>query len=390
MRIIWLHEHLLYWNGGVRWIFEISRRIRARCEVDIYVTKASQENINRFKEVNVNVVELSDTAANDLRYWILYPYYLISNIFKLRRLVTGYDMVIASYPTMCFVLPFLRKKNIHIIFEPNGYVYSDHYLKGLNTLQRLIFIALRPFIKLYDKWATKSAGDIIVLDNHTAQMVEDIYHKQAKTVYVGVDGTFFQRSVNSSLSAKYANCQIILHSSTALNPVKGTRYVLEALPLIIKETPNCKLLIMNPLENNREKEALLSYARELKVDSYIEFLPPLDDELIPCYLSMARVVIQPSVYACAHLPIIESAACQVPAIAFDGISEEDIIDGQTGFIVPKGNINLLAERAIKLIKDDALNKKMGCKAKDMAENSFSWDANAVKMWQIIQNLLSAS
>jgi glycosyltransferase involved in cell wall biosynthesis len=238
--------------------------------------------------------------------------------------------------------------------------------------------------------ATRAAGDIIVLDSHTAELIKNIYNKSAQPVYVGVDPVFFKNKMDTELCSRYKNYEVILHSSTALNPVKGTRYVVQAMPLIIKKIPNCRLLIMNPLENEREKEALIKYACELGVNSHIEFLPSLDDDAIPRYLSMAKVVIQPSVYSCAHLPIIEAAACETPAIAFSGISEEDIIDGQTGFIIPQGNITLLAEKAIQIMNNAELNKTMGEKARKMAENSFSWDTQASTMWSIIQKLSYAS
>ena len=56
--------------------------------------------------------------------------------------------------------------------------------------------------------------------------------------------------------------------------------------------------------------------------------------------------------------ILEALACGTPVIATDvgGISEQ-IIDGEVGYLVPKGDAALMAERTRQLISDPHLNRR---------------------------------
>jgi glycosyltransferase involved in cell wall biosynthesis len=55
--------------------------------------------------------------------------------------------------------------------------------------------------------------------------------------------------------------------------------------------------------------------------------------------------------------IIEAMWAGVPVVA-TGTSQEFVIDGETGYLVPPGNVNLLAEQVTKLLADPALRNRM--------------------------------
>jgi hypothetical protein len=162
MKVAWLEEHILYWTGGVKWVLEMSSRINA----DVFVTKALYENKLLFNKRGVTVYEYSKTSINDKRYWLFYPYYLLGNYVKLKRLLKGYDVIISSNPTTSLIASFLGKKTIFVFFEPNPWVYSPDYIKGLSPLLRIFVRILNPLIKAIDKWFMKRADRIVTLDNY--------------------------------------------------------------------------------------------------------------------------------------------------------------------------------------------------------------------------------
>jgi glycosyltransferase involved in cell wall biosynthesis len=70
--------------------------------------------------------------------------------------------------------------------------------------------------------------------------------------------------------------------------------------------------------------------------------------------------------------IIESFACGTPVIATDvGGIREQVEDGVTGFLTPKGESSAMAERIIQLIKNDTLRTEMGDTASVLAQQKFS-------------------
>jgi glycosyltransferase involved in cell wall biosynthesis len=73
---------------------------------------------------------------------------------------------------------------------------------------------------------------------------------------------------------------------------------------------------------------------------------------------------------------LEAAACGTPTIASDSPGLRDsVVDGETGFLVPHGDLDALTERIRQLIEDPGLRARLGDQARNFAEN-FSWDRAA--------------
>ena len=388
MKIAWLTENLLYWNGGAKWILEISRRLRQRCELDIFVTRASAENKEIFGKANIEVKEFSNTATDNLRYWFFYPYYVWSNARKLKRLLAPYDVLISTNTD--FIASRLNKRTIYTCLEPHPWIYSPAFTKGRPPIQRLLAKVGRPLARLYDQSTKRKSGWLVAVDKFNASRLQEIYGRLPTIIYVGVDSELFSIKHNPALEATYSDYEVIIHSSSHLSPPKGTPCLVEALSKIVKQVSNCRLLILNPHENEREQSELIKLAQSFGVASNIEFLPAVEEEDLPYYYSLAKVVIQPSIYpAGAHLPLVEGAACETPGITFSGIANvEDVVHGETGFIVPYGDIDALAQRTVEILKDSQLREQMGKQAREMAKNLFSWDRNAEIMWDLVQEITS--
>ena len=73
---------------------------------------------------------------------------------------------------------------------------------------------------------------------------------------------------------------------------------------------------------------------------------------------------------------LEAAACGTPTVASDSPGLRDsVVDGETGFLVPHGDVAALARRIRTLIVDDRLRERLGANARRFAER-FTWDRAA--------------
>lgn len=70
--------------------------------------------------------------------------------------------------------------------------------------------------------------------------------------------------------------------------------------------------------------------------------------------------------------VIEAAACGVPAVAtrIYGLTDA-VVDGETGLLVPVGDVDALAEAMKRLAEDADLRKRMGAQARERAVRDFS-------------------
>ena len=150
---------------------------------------------------------------------------------------------------------------------------------------------------------------------------------------MGVDTDFF-RPVPVNVPAGTAD-RIVLHS-TDYTLLKGTVYLIEALPLIADRVKNVKIIITHTVENEKERMTLLKKANRLGVDRNIEFVGTVPYSKLPEYYSLADIVAftghPESVGTTASLTVLEAMACETPVVRSTGCREE-VEDGVSGILV---------------------------------------------------------
>ena len=130
-----------------------------------------------------------------------------------------------------------------------------------------------------------------------------------------------------------------------LSTIKGHSYLIKALPEIIKKFPALTLILAGegPL-----KEDLVRLSTSLNLNNHINFVgyaKPGD------YSQQCQLMILPSLFESFGLVYIESFALKIPVVAFDAEAGNEIIENnQTGYLVPKEDINALAEKIIYLLE----------------------------------------
>lgn len=90
------------------------------------------------------------------------------------------------------------------------------------------------------------------------------------------------------------------------------------------------------------------------------------------------------------ISIMEAAACGTPSIASDAPGlRESVVDGETGLLVPHGDVPALASSIASLVNDDERRHAMGRRARSFAEQ-YSWDASADQMEAFLGRVVAAS
>lgn len=73
---------------------------------------------------------------------------------------------------------------------------------------------------------------------------------------------------------------------------------------------------------------------------------------------------------------LEAAACATPTVASDSPGLRDsVVHGETGFLVPHGDVGALADRLEQVVCDDGLRKRLGAGARRFAAG-FTWERAA--------------
>jgi glycosyltransferase involved in cell wall biosynthesis len=89
------------------------------------------------------------------------------------------------------------------------------------------------------------------------------------------------------------------------------------------------------------------------------------------------------------LSILEAMRAGLPVIASDvgGISES-VREGETGYLVPRGGVELLRERIARLLDDPALRVRLGANARSFYEQQFTLDRFVSKTLAVYREVLA--
>ncbi len=97
----------------------------------------------------------------------------------------------------------------------------------------------------------------------------------------------------------------------------------------------------------------------------------------------------PSNYDCYPLVLLEAMQHSLPITSTnEGGIPDVVLDGVNGFLVPKHNSNVLAEKLEILIKDSELRIKMGLAGKKIYEEKFTLEIFEKRMVEILQDCLN--
>ncbi len=128
---------------------------------------------------------------------------------------------------------------------------------------------------------------------------------------------------------------------------------------------------------------------ELKrTHDYLEF-PYLDQSILDQCLKAADVLIYPSLADNHPLVVLEAMSCQLPCVAFavGGIPEQ-IVHGQTGLLVPKGDVDMLANYALRILQQPLLKKRLRSQSLKRFQNHFTSERMGEQYLHIYSRLMA--
>jgi glycosyltransferase involved in cell wall biosynthesis len=165
-----------------------------------------------------------------------------------------------------------------------------------------------------------------------------------------------------------------------LEPEKGHRYLVEAMPMILETAPDAWLAIVG---EGSEADALRAQAASLggRASERIIFTGRRDD--VSAVLADLTVAALPSLREAQGISILEAMARRRPVVAsaVGGIPEV-ITDGVDGLLVPPADPSALAAAIGSLLADPSLSERIGEAGFRTVAERFSIDAQ-VKRTEVV-------
>jgi glycosyltransferase involved in cell wall biosynthesis len=157
-----------------------------------------------------------------------------------------------------------------------------------------------------------------------------------------------------------------------LEPEKGHRHLIDAMPAILRALPETWLAIVG---EGSEADALRAQAAALGsgVAMRVVFTGRRDD--VSALTSDLTLAVLPSIREAQGISLLEAMARGVPVVAsaVGGIPEV-VTDGVDGRLVPPGDSTALADAIIELLRDSELRRRLGEAGRRTVVDRFSIDA----------------
>lgn len=233
-------------------------------------------------------------------------------------------------------------------------------------------------------------------------LVEKFKIKEDKITIIpmGVDYQKFKSTHDSKLKTnnfkenyfdkKEKKFKLILYCGYK-NYEKGAISILKSIPFILEKIKNIYFVFIGPPTKAYNHE--LSKIRKLKYSRIINFTP---DNLTGYYdkkkinaFKEADIYLMPSRSDAFGIAFLEAWAAGIPVIgARTGATPEVIRENIDGLLVEFDDPVDIAQKVIKLLKNNKLKKKLGLAGQIRVSQNYTWEIIAEKTHQTYQSLLN--
>ena len=177
----------------------------------------------------------------------------------------------------------------------------------------------------------------------------------------------------------------VIVSVTRLAPWKGNDRLIQAIPAIISNDNNIKVLIIG---EGQERENLEHLSETLGVKKFVDLLGAIAHNDVKKYLHAADIFISLQDVTNLSSSSLEAMTCGLCVIALNsGATGRVIKNGENGILINYDELHNLPTIISHLISDDSLRKKLGNNAKQYALKNFkTWDERVAMEVELIESL----
>jgi 1,4-alpha-glucan branching enzyme len=230
----------------------------------------------------------------------------------------------------------------------------------------------------------KRVDKVIAVSRSIAEEAVRFYNlprEKVVAIHNGIDLSFF-----ANLRPKKEIEEHMVLSVGRLIWRKGYKYLIDAMPHVLSEYPNAKLVIVGYGE---QEVPLQRRVKKLGIDDSVIFLGNVSREKLYSLYQAAEVYVQPSLYEPFGITILEAMSMRKPVIAtcVGGIPEI-IKNGVDGLLVEPKNSLELADAIMRVFSDSALRSRLGSNARKRVERDFTWETVAKKTLKLYTDLLN--
>ncbi len=288
-----------------------------------------------------------------------------------------------------------KKTGIPVVVIFHGIFYNELKTRfnlgfSLKTLAAAGYYLLTYIFR--DMRLVTRAKAIIATSQEQNHLIKKFYflpENKIFTVFNGIDTKVVLADTNLKKTLGFNDWDKIILSVARLKREKGLHVILKALPEILVDIPDAKLLIVG---DGEYREYLENLATELGLLGKVVFAGAIPYEELGKYFQLADVFVNSTIRENGYdLTIIQGMAYGKPVIVSRLKSLAGVIDdGKNGFLVGRGEVKELSRVVRKVLQDPQIMLETGKAAQRQAQSLFSVESMVHTTIKVFEKCLSGN
>jgi len=244
-----------------------------------------------------------------------------------------------------------------VIFTEHGRFYPD--------IRKVKRVLINPILSLF----TDGITAISAATRDALIRFENFPKDKIKVVYNGIDDARYllPQDPNIKDSLGISEKAYILGTVARLDPIKNQKMMIKALNIVRQKYPETFLIIVG---DGPERKNLEQFTEELGLSSHVIFTGFREDTHL--FYKIMNIFLLTSFSEGTAMTLLEAMATGLPCIATAvGGNPEIVKEGETGFLIPSDDENILAEKIIALLADENMIERMGKSGRRRFEENFT-------------------
>lgn len=284
---------------------------------------------------------------------------------------------------------FFAEHNIDVVHGHNFHHFVPEHALALTTFYEQ---GMANVLTVHEVWSEFICKDLLnrakwdYIINFCNHVLEGIRAQapdlnNLELVYPGIDVGLFSPANKERKWADKLGLEgrpVIIHPARML-PWKGVIYSIQAVDIIRRTHPDVLLIVtdtddivdwIRELRGYKEEVLRMIDSLGLKDNVYTQPFPYIE---LPWVYNFCDAVVYPTIEEEPFgLVPVEAMACAKPVVVTrSGGMVESVVDGETGYIIPKRDSEALAERLLRILEDPGLAERLGSNGRERATKQFS-------------------
>ncbi len=271
--------------------------------------------------------------------------------------------------------------------------YADSFYDNTNSIfcEKKSYPSAIGKVRNFFQWDSLKNCQLAYTSTHWQK---SLYPKElAKKIHVfheGIDTSFFSYTTKQPLCIAdydFTNTEeLVTFSGRSAGFDSSFPKFLYSIPLILKERPNCHILIIaqghnKDLQNQWNKILLTKYQIDINRVHYINFLP-YDEYRKLLHASKVHIYLSASLALSSGL--FEAMSCGCLVLAPDTAPVREVIEhGINGFLYDLNEIDIMSETIISLLERNNLMDNIRLQARQTILNSYNIQSQTPKLIELI-------